>query len=31
MHLAGGWALICEGCKARADQRAAGAAPGVRA
>lgn len=31
MHLAGGWALICEGCKARADQRAADAAPGVGA
>lgn len=22
MHLAGGWALVCEGCKARADRRA---------
>jgi hypothetical protein len=31
MHLAGGWALVCEGCRARADQRAAGAAPGVGA
>jgi len=31
MHLAGGWALICEGCRARADQRAADAAPGVAA
>ena len=28
MHLAGGWALICEGCEARAGQRAADAAPG---
>jgi hypothetical protein len=28
MHLAGGWALICEGCRARADQRTADAVPG---
>ena len=31
MHLVGSWALVCEGCKARADRRAASAAPGVGA